>query len=140
MRDTANAFGNLYDNLNVQTKKIKKRKKPVYHEDVEQIILVTWLTKLGVPFYHVPNGGKRSWKESVKFRSLGVKAGIPDLCLPFARSSYHGLYIELKRQSGGSTSDAQRFWLHLLNENGYKAVVCKGAEEAKKVVMEYLSL
>lgn len=118
----------------------KQRKRATYYEDIEQILLVQWLTKLGVPFYHIPNGGVRSWKEAVKFRRLGVRAGVPDLCLPLPRSCYHGLYVELKRVSGGRLTDSQQFWLELLRKNGYMAEVCHGAEEAKKVIMGYMNL
>ena len=32
--------------------------------------------------YHCPNGGSRNKAEAVKLKQMGVKAGIPDLCLP----------------------------------------------------------
>lgn len=55
--------------------------------------------------YHVPNGGKRSKSEAARFRAMGVKAGVPDMIAP-----YNGLYIELKRQRGGTVSAAQKQW------------------------------
>lgn len=35
--------------------------------------------------YHVPNGGKRDKRTATALRRQGVKAGVPDLCLPVAR-------------------------------------------------------
>lgn len=69
----------------------------------------------------------------------GVKAGVPDLCLPVARGQYHGLYIELKRQRGGRTSDHQSEWLDALSAQGYKAALCYGWEQAAGTIIEYLT-
>ena len=88
--------------------------------------------------YAIPNGGKRAIKTAIALKAQGVKSGVPDMCLPVARGEYHGLYIELKRQKGGTVSEAQKSWITALAEQGYKAVVCKGAEEAIGTIKEYL--
>jgi len=46
--------------------------------------------------YHIPNGGSRNTLEAANLKRQGVKAGVPDLCLPVARNGFHGLYIEMK--------------------------------------------
>ena len=46
--------------------------------------------------FHIPNGGSRNTLEAANLKRQGVKAGVPDLCLPVARQNYHGLYIEMK--------------------------------------------
>lgn len=89
--------------------------------------------------YHVPNGGSRHKAEAGRLRAEGVKAGVPDLCLPVARGQYHGLYIELKRQRGGRTSDHQSEWLDALSAQGYKAELCYGWEQAAGTIIEYLT-
>lgn len=77
---------------------------PVPTESVEQQCLFRWAAFQSGRFpelallYHVPNGGSRKKAEAGRFRAEGVKAGVPDLCLPVARGGFHGLYIELKRQ------------------------------------------
>lgn len=109
-------------------------------EDQEQTLLATWLTKCGIKFYAIPNGGKRSLSEGVKFKRSGVQAGIPDICVPIPSGSYHGLYIELKRAKGGKLSDVQIYWLEFLREKGYYAEVAHGFQEAKEIVTHYLSL
>lgn len=88
--------------------------------------------------YHVPNGGSRRKSEAGRFRAEGVKAGVPDLCLPVARGGYHGMYIELKRQKGGRTSPEQERWMKALKEQGYFVVLCEGWEAAAKLIMFYL--
>ena len=90
--------------------------------------------------YHIPNGGWRSKPEAVRFKRAGVKAGVPDLCLPVARKGYHGLYIELKRQKGGRLREDQKQWLDDLFEQGYLAVRCDGADEAIGMLERYLEI
>lgn len=107
-------------------------------EEQDQIKLAVWLDKNKLPFYAIPNGGKRNFFEAVKLKRCGVKAGIPDICLPLPnRKGYHGLYIELKRVSGGRVSDEQLAWQELLRKNGYCAEIAYGLEEAKKIVSNY---
>ena len=89
--------------------------------------------------YHVPNGGKRDAATAVALKRQGVKAGVPDIMLPAARAGYHGLYIELKRQRGGRTSDHQSEWLDALSAQGYKAALCYGWEQAAGTIIEYLT-
>ena len=89
--------------------------------------------------YHVPNGGKRDKATAAVLKRQGVKAGVPDIMLPAARAGYHGLYIELKRQRGGRTSDHQSEWLDALSAQGYKAALCYGWEQAAGTIIEYLT-
>ena len=88
--------------------------------------------------YHIPNGGSRSKAEAGRFKAEGVKAGVPDICLPVARGGYHGLYIELKRVKGGRVSPAQQGWIAALRDQGYCACVCKGWDDAAHVIKAYL--
>lgn len=70
---------------------------------------------------------------------MGVSPGVPDVCIPIPSGSYHGLYIELKRTKGGKVSDHQKDWLAFLTEKGYYAQVANGFEEARNIVLHYLS-
>ena len=103
-----------------------------------QAKFVTYLQKNNILFYHVPNGGYREKKEAYSLKLQGVQPGVPDIVIPIARKPYHGLYIELKRKSGGVTSSAQRWWLNELNLQGYAAFVAKGLEEAINLLLAYL--
>ncbi len=115
-------------------------KTAVPTEEQDQIKLAVWMDKLGIPFYAIPNGGKRNLWEAMKLKRSGVKKGVPDLCLPVpSQKGHHGLYIELKRVSGGVVSDEQRHWQKILLQNGYACEVCRGFEEAKKVILDYLA-
>lgn len=88
--------------------------------------------------YHIPNEAKRSYALAAELKREGMKAGVPDICLPVPTKSYHGLYIEMKRRKGGRVSDAQYGWIATLNRMGYYAVVCRGWEEARDVILKYL--
>ena len=107
-------------------------------ESQEQTMLVDWMSWNDLIFYHVPNGGKRDLREASKFRRLGVKAGVPDLCIPHPTSRYHGLYIELKSHSGKLTKE-QDWWVKKLNDLGYRAEVAFGGDEGIQIIQDYLS-
>lgn len=114
-------------------------------EAEEQVALFQWAALLEgrVPplrlLYAVPNGGSRHKLEAANMKRQGVKAGVPDICLPYPSGGYHGLYIELK-VGKNKTSESQDRWLERLNAAGYKAVVCYGFDAAKNVIMDYLRL
>ena len=105
-------------------------------EEIEQEHVFLWasMEERAYPelamLYAIPNGGKRAIKTAVALKKQGVKRGVPDMCLPVPRGGFNGLYIELKRVKGGTVSDEQREWIAALNTQGYKAIVCHGAEEA----------
>lgn len=87
--------------------------------------------------HYIPNGGKRDKRTAVALKRQGVKAGVPDICLPVARNGYHGLYIELKAGKNKATKSQEK-WQKFLNSQGYYAVICYGWHEAAKVIEEYL--
>ena len=89
--------------------------------------------------HHIPNGGKRDARTAVNLKREGVKAGVPDICLPVARGQYHGLYIELKAGKN-KTSTKQKEWLNALSKEGYATKVCYGWVEARETIEGYLSL
>ena len=89
--------------------------------------------------FHIPNGGSRNTIEAANLKRQGVKAGVPDLCLPVPKNGYHGLYIEMK-YGRNKTSEKQEEWLKALWEQGYYVAVCYGAEEAERLIASYLQM
>jgi hypothetical protein len=83
--------------------------------------------------YAVPNGQYRPGQR----KEPGMKAGVPDMCLPVARGEYHGLYIELKL-SDNTPTPKQKQWLAQLREQGYHAVVCYGIDDTTETLKKYL--
>ena len=89
-------------------------------------------------------GGKSREAQSRKFaivarlKKLGcLRNGFPDISLPVPRGIYYGLYIELKRKSG-KVSKEQDWWIDRLLDQGYYAVVARGLEQAKQIILMYL--
>ena len=112
-------------------------------ESGEQKLLFEWaaLAERGHPelklLHAIPNGGWRHAKTAAGLKAEGVKAGVPDLCLPVPRGGYHGLYIELK-SAKGRLGKRQKEWLEMLGRNGYLAVACYGFEDARGLILSYL--
>lgn len=88
--------------------------------------------------FHIPNEGKRTAQTGARLRAAGLSSGVPDICLPVARHGYNALFIELKRQKGGTLSANQKQWLEKLLKAGNLAVRCNGFDEAKAVIVRYL--
>lgn len=112
-------------------------------EHADQCALFEWaewnasrLPELDLLFA-IPNGGARHPAVAAKLKAEGVKAGIPDICLPIARQGKHSLYIELKHGKN-RTTDMQERWLHGLREQGMACHVCYGWTEAAMVIVTYL--
>ena len=114
-------------------------------EEQEQITVIQWARMMEKQFpdledlFHVGNGGLRSKTEAVRFKRLGVKAGVSDLFLPAPVGKYHGLWVEMKRQHGGRLEPEQKDWLERMNRKGYLAVCAKGADEACDIIYKYLT-
>ncbi len=121
-----------------------QRRSPCDGEHAEQTALFRWaefararLPELAL-LHAIPNGGHRHKATAARLKAEGVKRGVPDLCLPVARSGAHGLYIELKTERG-KTSPEQIGWLRALRRQGYVAEVCHGWESARSMIEHYLT-
>lgn len=117
------------------------------NESQEQIWLLKWSQQPSVRrehpelkyLYHIPN--ERSDKrQAAILKKMGVKRGVPDLCLPVARGKYHGIYIEMKRSDGGRVSDDQIWWKEQLEANGYACQICNGWKAGRDWLLWYLNL
>lgn len=126
---------------NIATGEVRRR--PVQHEAVEQELLFRWVGYMSGKYpelellYHIPNGGSRNRIEAANLKRQGVKAGVPDLCLPVPRREWHGLYIEMKAGKN-TTTEKQEEWISALRGQGYVAEVCYGWERAAEVITKYI--
>lgn len=114
-------------------------------EHAEQVAIIQWAAwKQGACpalrlLFAVPNGGKRDLVTAARMKAEGVRAGIPDLCLPVARRGYHGLYLELK-VGRNTISDEQEQWIDALRAEGYFVDVAWGWQAAAQVIADYLGI
>ena len=92
-------------------------------EDTEQINVVSWAgwNMNRYPelkwLFHVPNGGSRNKQEAVKFKQMGVKAGVSDLCLPYPKGSYCGLFVEMKFGNNRQQDTQKEFLADMAEKN-----------------------
>lgn len=113
------------------------------YESNEQIGLFQWAAYQEHKYpelefmYHVPNGGYRTKTTAARLKREGVRAGVPDICLPAPKGIYHGLYIEMKVENN-KTSAEQKRWIAYLRSRNYYVAVCYGLEEACNVIIKYL--
>lgn len=114
-------------------------------EDTEQINVIQWAEWNTSRYpelrwlYHVPNGGSRNKTEAIKLKQMGVKAGVSDLCLPFPKGSYCGLFIEMK-YGNNVQQKSQKEFLSAMAGAGHFVATCYSAEDAIKIIEEYLNL
>lgn len=114
-------------------------------EESEQMAVLAFVRLYSVRFpelsllFHVPNGGSRHILEAKKLRQLGVKSGVPDLCMPIARGGYNAMWIEMKSKSGRLRPE-QSSWIAALTREGGYVRVCHGAQEAIDTILHYLQL
>lgn len=113
-------------------------------EHADQRSLFTWaaLHRYKYPqlqnMFAVPNGGWRHPATAAMLKAEGVKRGVPDIFLAWPAGNYHGLFIEMKRLVGGKISDDQKEWAQRLSAAGFHVVICKGFEQARDAILEYL--
>lgn len=131
----------------IPTRAKEKRRAATYvaTETEEQAALFKWAKLIGKQhpeydlLYAIPNAGKRGAKARGDMLRTGLKAGVPDICLPVPRGGYGSLYIEMKRL-GKKPTVQQAEWIHKLRRYGNYVQVAYNWDEAATVITKYLSL
>ena len=80
-----------------------------------------------------------------RLKKMGLVVGDPDLFLRKAMSTFSGLYIEMKRSNWSSNGkwdkhNITQASVRRMLSIDYAVRVCCGADEAIKVIQEYLAL
>ena len=122
-------------------KSATKRKAAPESESNQQEIVINYI-KLAYPdaLYCASAGGMRtSYLQAVKMKRTGYVKGFPDLFIYEPRGGFFGLAIEMKKEKGGVASPEQKRWQDQLRNRGYASYICKGNEEAIKVIDEYFN-
>ena len=122
-------------------KSVVKRKIAPESEANQQEIVIKYL-RLAYPhaLYCASAGGMRtSYLQAIKMKRTGYVKGFPDLFIYEPNQDFHGLAIEMKKEKGGVASPEQKWWQEQLRNRGYASYICKGNEEAIKVIDEYFN-
>ena len=111
-------------------------------EHQDQVALFKWMGK-AVAFipqlavaYAIPNAARRSPRQGARMKAEGLRAGVPDICIPAPIGKYCGLYIEMKAGKNKPT-EAQLHWIEALGIVGHRVEVCYGEQAAKDIILNY---
>ncbi len=116
-------------------------------ESHEQQLFIQWTKRMAKnepeleklkKIFAIPNGGLRHIATASRLKLEGVKPGVPDLFFPVASRGFPGLFIEMKKKSGGVLSADQKKWRIWLKEEGYAWRKANGFEQAKAIILSYL--
>jgi hypothetical protein len=94
------------------------------------VSVVEWLTRFGKPgliWFHPANERRCSPRQGARLKRMGVKAGVPDICL--VRPGGAAAYLELKSPKGRQTPEQSAFE-QLCKANGSPYAVARTIEEA----------
>lgn len=120
----------------------RKPRRDLEHQ--EQVALFEWAADNEAKYpdlkwmFAVPNGGFRHKATAGRLKAEGAKAGVLDVWLPLKRRNSPGLVIEMKIAPNSPTKE-QGAWIRHLHEEGWLVVVAYSADEAKRIVIDYLA-
>ena len=119
----------------------KLKNHPNYQgsEDSFQKSLARYLDLSQLLWFHVPNEIKSKVQYGVKRKQLGVKSGVPDVCILEPRGRYSGLFLELK-VGYNKPSKNQNKWLADLESKGYAVAWTRSLDEAIEIIEKYKAL
>lgn len=104
-------------------------------EHQEQSEFVAWFEAQfpTIKIFAIPNGGKRHIITATMMKREGVKKGVPDIFVPAWK-----LWIEFKKEKGGTLSPDQKEWLSYLQGCGYQTFVANGAYDGRQKLAQFL--
>lgn len=120
----------------------KKKEGYIPTEYDEQKRLCQWLRANKIKHAASGNGYKLATENNIhyisKLKATGLCVGFPDIQVFVGNGKT--LFIEMKRTKNYSVSDEQIKWIEWLNNNGYIAKICYGANEAINFIKNYLQI
>lgn len=117
-------------------------------ERVEQRALVKWLSIHPVLrdfFCKNNNEGKRTAIQTAHLKLEGLRPGVSDLFIYYPTKTYHGLWLEVKRNmvyppSAKKTPTwiAQEAFQETVKSVGFAAHFCYGWNDGREIIQRYL--
>lgn len=125
MRLTAEEFRKLH------YRQVKRRQpEQGLHRAVADYLRMALPEDGDVFWFHCPNGGMRNKAEAAMFKRMGVKAGVPDICIVHDAQFYG---IELK-DIDAPLSQAQKKTHRSLREAKAKLVTCRSVDDVQQAL------
>lgn len=87
-------------------------------------------------FTIAPSGMKLPIHIARMLKAMGYKAGTPDILIFEPRGPWHGLFVEIKTETGVA-SISQKMFFKSLKDRGYSVQLCFGYQAAIKAIDEY---
>lgn len=110
-----------------------------YHECVTltQYLDLLLAQKKIVCFSHIDQAKLiKNFATQMRRKQEGVRPGVPDYIVVTPLEVF---FLEMKRVKGGVVSEYQKHWIDSLNKAGTPAFICKGFDEAKKVIDTFIT-
>ena len=101
---------------------------PTEHEEQRDFVR-WWRRNHQEEIWAIPNGGQRNKAVAAKLKLEGVTRGVPDLFIPALK-----VWVEMKRQKGGTLSKEQKQKREYLQACGYRVLVTKGSIDAQNQI------
>jgi len=130
---------------------VKLPKKPILtipSEAKEQRWLVEWMVANPIVrdfFCKIDNEGKRTPAQGYTAKLMGLRPGVSDLHIYYPTKSFHGLWLEMKRNRNYTHSErlkptwiAQEQFQETVKSVGYAAHFCYGWVDGKNIIEAYL--
>ncbi len=125
-----------------------KSKPLVASETQEQQALVKWLRLHPVLkdfFCKNDNEGKRTPQQGANLKRSGLRPGVSDIFIYYPSTSFHGLWIEMKRNKKYTKSEmntpswkAQELFIETVKSVGYEGKICYGWQDSVEIIERYL--
>ena len=123
-------------------------KELIPSENQEQRALVNWLNYHPIVrkfFLKNNNEGKRTPAQGYNLKLMGLRTGASDLLIYYPTKTYHGLFLEVKRNKKYTKSErstetwiAQENFIESVKSVGYQGHFCYGFIDGKEIIESYL--
>lgn len=107
-----------------------KRRNPEI-ELQKAIVQFLRLARPDVLWFHCPNGGSRSVRTAAMLKSIGVRAGVPDLIFILPKGLFGAIEV---KSTDGRLSLEQRAWRDAIKRSGGFWSECRSITELEGII------
>jgi hypothetical protein len=107
-----------------------------YPEHTIQVAICHYLDLIKIPYFAIPNGGKRPDRTGKRLVKEGMKSGVADLFLLIPNKIFNGLFIEVKSATGRQ-QESQKDFEKLAFDSGYCYELVRSLDDLIKCLETY---